>query len=73
MVSDEIMEAMNQTLHETSLLPDLQKMLQLADGVKFAKAIPLPDENSSAFQIVYDLVEQTKINQATEEKGGTHA
>ena len=83
MVSDEIIEALGAPLRQTNMLSDLQQTLQLADAVKFAKSIPLPNENSRAFQIVYDLVENTKLTTPEEtavhkeneetEKGGSDA
>lgn len=38
----------------------LQSVLQLADLVKFAKAVPLPNENEESWKLAIDFVESTK-------------
>ena len=71
MVSDEIMGAIRQHPVEPQLQNKLRLTLQTADSVKFAKACPLPDENSQAFQSVYEFVEATKaVEHPTEKEGG---
>ena len=71
MVSDEVMEAVSQPpLAEAQLLNRLRAALRTADSVKFAKACPLPDENSMAFQTVYDFVTATKAEQTQPDKEG---
>lgn len=71
MVSDEVMEAVSQPpLAEAHLLDRLRAALRTADSVKFAKACPLPDENSLAFQTVYDFVTATKADQTQSDKEG---
>ena len=71
MVSDEVLGALERLHTEKGLLSQLQTALRTADSVKFAKACPLPDENSQAFQAVYDFVKATAAEtQPTETKGG---
>lgn len=73
MVSDEVLEALEQLHTEKSLLNQLRTSLRTADSVKFAKACPLPDENSQAFQAVYDFVTATKAEEKPSEKEGGKA
>ena len=73
MVSDEVLEALEQLHTEKSLLNQLRTSLRTADSVKFAKACPLPDENSQAFQAVYDFVTATKAEDKPVEKEGGKA
>ena len=70
MVSDEIMENLVRTGVDQRQMNDLKFTLQTADGVKFAKACPLPDENAQAFQHVYDFVDATKAVEKPDEKEG---
>ncbi len=42
---------------------DLQRMLQTADLVKFAKYAPMPDEHAKAMTTAYDLVNATKTDE----------
>ncbi|MBD5231613.1 MAG: hypothetical protein HDS66_05630 [Bacteroidales bacterium] len=46
---------------------ELQRLLELADFVKFAKGQSLPDENTEAFKIVNDFVETTRPTPEEEE------
>ena len=73
MVSDEVLEALEQLHTEKSLLNQLRTWVRTADSVKFAKACPLPDENSQAFQAVYDFVTATKAEDKPVEKEGGKA
>ena len=73
MVSDEVLEALEQLHTEKALLNQLRTSLRTADSVKFAKACPLPDENSQAFQAVYDFVTATKAEDKPVEKEGGKA
>ena len=73
MVSDEIMQALEQQpeinrQHRSCL----QSLLRTADAVKFAKACPMAEENTLAFESVYHLVEETKVvdkEKETEKEG----
>ena len=72
MVSDEIMEAVSRLPLQNFDLSQLQQLLQTADSVKFAKAVPLPDENSLAGQVAYLFVDATKITESEKNDiGGT--
>ena len=58
--SDEILREMKIRLQDNrELYNQLQKMLQLADLVKFAKWRTTPDENELSLKIAYDFVHQT--------------
>lgn len=58
--SDEILREMKIRLQDNrELYNQLQKMLQLADLVKFAKWRTTPDENEVSLKIAYDFVHQT--------------
>lgn len=58
--SDEILREMKIRLQDNrDLYNQLQKMLQLADLVKFAKWRTTPDENELSLKIAYDFVHQT--------------
>lgn len=58
--SDEILREMKIRLQDNrELYNQLQKMLQLADLVKFAKWRTTPDENELSLKIAYNFVHQT--------------
>ncbi|MCX6257120.1 MAG: hypothetical protein NTW49_04365 [Bacteroidia bacterium] len=60
-VTEEILERFDQTkLIDSFMYDKLQQMLVLADYVKFAKVIPLPDENDLLLKNAYDFVLKTK-------------
>jgi len=60
--SDETLREMKPVLKDqTELYQSLQKMLQLADLVKFAKWSATPDENERALSTAYDFVNQTTV------------
>lgn len=58
--SDETLRAMKPVLAEQKdLYQQLQKMLSLADLVKFAKWTTTPDENEQSLRTAYDFVHET--------------
>lgn len=58
--SDETLRAMKPILsNQRELFSKLQKMLQLADLVKFAKWTATPDENESCLKSAYEFVQAT--------------
>ncbi|HRC67976.1 MAG TPA: hypothetical protein PK976_08535, partial [Bacteroidales bacterium] len=59
MVSEEIIIALENAGFDTKLISDCRRMLQTADLVKFARYIPLPDENSFSFDVCRRFVEET--------------
>ena len=60
--SDETLRAMKPVLSEQKdLFSKLQKMLSLADLVKFAKWTTTPDENESALKTAYEFVNETTL------------
>lgn len=68
--SDETLAAMKPILSENEqrdLYTKLEKMLRLADLVKFAKWMPTPDENEVSLLAAYTFVKQTAPTE--EEKG----
>jgi hypothetical protein len=60
MVSSEIIAAMESCRIPIAQMKKLEQMLYLSDMVKFAKADPLPDENSLHYQNMVEFVETTK-------------
>lgn len=60
MTSDEIMDAVKGITLSAKNSADLNKILRLADYVKFAKHIPTPEENEEAYYAAYYFVEETK-------------
>ncbi len=55
-----IMDFENSNLIDFNLLDTLKNMLQLADLVKFAKVIPLADENTKCLKDTYMFIDKTK-------------
>ena len=60
MTSDEILEALKSHTND-GLMSKLRNLFFTADLVKFAKAIPEPNENEVNLEIAYDFVETTKL------------
>ncbi|MCL2131047.1 MAG: BatD family protein [Lentimicrobiaceae bacterium] len=60
MVSSEIISALENCKIPLAQMKNLEQMLYMADMVKFAKAHPLPDENSLHHQNMVEFVETTK-------------
>jgi hypothetical protein len=60
MTSEEILHAIRDREEVDSVYENLKQILQLADFVKFAKLIPLPDENDLSMMNAYLFVNQTK-------------
>jgi hypothetical protein len=66
--TDEIMFEIRKGKHISNELSDLlEKMLRMADMVKFAKAEPKPDENEGSWDKANDFVKQTRIQQESTE------
>lgn len=66
--SDETLRAMKPVLAEQKdLYARLQKMLSLADLVKFAKWTTTPDENEIALKTAYDFVNETTPKETSEQ------
>jgi len=62
--SYEIFEVVNASqILKDETFSQLKQILLLADGVKFAKAQPLPDENELSMNNAYDFVNTTKRTQ----------
>lgn len=60
MTSSQIIRRLNQNSETKPSAPILNRILEMADFVKFAKVRPLPDENTSAFNNAVKFVEDTK-------------
>ncbi|MDR3126888.1 MAG: hypothetical protein LBU08_00165 [Tannerellaceae bacterium] len=60
MTSGEILDGMRGQHDAVSVYHNLEQILTLADFVKFAKKLPLPDENDLAMVNAFLFVEQTK-------------
>lgn len=59
--TDEIIKEIRQYISDEKLLTDLKNFLEISDLVKFAKMIPLPDENEKCLQTSYELVRKSTI------------
>ncbi|MDR1666187.1 MAG: hypothetical protein LBS03_00625 [Bacteroidales bacterium] len=73
MTSEEILEGMEKNnFEDNNLMNRLKKLLSLSDLVKFAKIIPLPDENETSILDGYLFVNNTKVEtiEASEQPGG---
>lgn len=68
MVSEDIITNLHNLELEKELVSDTQKVLKLADYVKFAKVQPLADENSTALKWAYSFVETTKPTEMSNDK-----
>lgn len=58
--TDEIKHLLKVTRMEKSLRNEIIESLRISDLAKFAKAVPLAEENEASIQIAYTLVEKTK-------------
>ena len=59
MTTGEIIDAVKVKDIDSKLVQDLEKLLELADLVKFAKFHPLPDENSLLMKLSIEFVNNT--------------
>lgn len=71
MTSGEILDAINKNTEAESVYNNLSQILSLSDFVKFAKLVPLPDENDLSLMNAYLFVNQTKVVEkpATDSEG----
>ncbi len=60
MISEDIISQLKKMKIEDTLLKESEKILKLADFVKFAKTQPLGDESSAALKWAYNFVEITR-------------
>ncbi|MFT4753204.1 MAG: hypothetical protein ACI85Q_000742 [Salibacteraceae bacterium] len=69
--TDEIKHLLKITRMEKSLRAEIIESLRISDLVKFAKSIPVAEENESCLATAYKLVESTKMEETPklEEKG----
>ena len=65
MTSAEILEMIHKNTEAQSVYDSLAQILSLSDFVKFAKMVPLPDENDLSLMNAYLFVNQTKIEEHT--------
>jgi hypothetical protein len=68
--TSEIMEQIKVILSGSDILLNLRFVLELADLVKFAKNIPLPEENSRVMELSRNIVESTIPIELESENGG---
>lgn len=67
--TEEIISDLRQIVKlDGELITMLQEMLTLADLVKFAKALPLPDENHKSLQYAYQFIRNTIPEQQKEKE-----
>lgn len=67
MTSSQIIRQLNMNAETKPSAPVLNRILEMADFVKFAKVRPLPDENQAVFNNSVKFVEDTKPAPAEEE------
>ena len=60
-ITEEIITDLKKIISDSKLLEDTGWFLNLSDLVKFAKVIPLPDENEKCLKISYEFVEKTTV------------
>lgn len=65
MISDDIIQAVHRVTDTTSPTTSLEQILRIADLVKFAKYIPLPNENDLSLVNALLFVNQTKLEEET--------
>lgn len=70
LTTSEIMIQIKMILSGSEILINLQKILDLADLVKFAKNIPIPQENTLAISLSRNIVESTIPIETDAEKKG---
>lgn len=63
MTSDEILQSVKKATGTVSTIENLKQILYTADLVKFAKYLPLQDENDLSMMNAYFFVNQTKIEE----------
>ncbi|MDA3911269.1 MAG: hypothetical protein PF448_07930 [Bacteroidales bacterium] len=65
--SAEILDDLNETKYlDDDLVIKLREVLQRADFVKFAKSMPLPDENEKSLKLIWEIVARSKRVEITE-------
>jgi hypothetical protein len=68
--SAEIMNSIQEIISGVSVLQNLQYILETADLVKFAKSLPLPDENARVMYLAKNIIESTIPIEIEPENGG---
>lgn len=71
--SSEILESFRSTVDNTALQNDLRKILTTADIVKFAKYIPMPDDNISLMNASVSFVKEQKPTEKEEQTAQTES
>ncbi len=60
--SAEILDDLNEKKYlKNELVIKLREVLERADFVKFAKSMPLPDENEKSLKLIWEIVERSKF------------
>jgi hypothetical protein len=57
----EIIDQLRNYLDDRIIIEKVREFLELSDLVKFAKLIPIPDENEKCMKVAYEFVDLTKI------------
>ncbi|MEA3496641.1 MAG: hypothetical protein U9R42_11460 [Bacteroidota bacterium] len=60
LTTPEILNYLSKEIKEGELYKEVKGFLELSDFVKFAKVIPLPDENEKCLKVSYKFVNETK-------------
>jgi hypothetical protein len=66
LTSDEILALVKKVPQMDPVRAQLKQLLQMADLVKFAKMIPLENENEANLLIAFEVVEKTKPQEVSE-------
>ncbi len=64
--TDETLEAFESVINDKILSEKLKNILTLADLVKFAKQLPLPDQHDLSMQNAIEIVKLTSVNKKTD-------
>ena len=64
MTSSQILDSIRKTEVDVISQKHIEKILEMADFVKFAKVRPLPDDNIKIYQTAIEFVKETKPEQS---------
>jgi hypothetical protein len=64
----EIILQLKNFVNDQSIVDKVKEFLDLSDLVKFAKLIPLPDENEKCLKVSYEFIDNTKPDEPIQEE-----